>query len=425
MKRIALLLCLATLLPLCACSTGLEPAHTETKAMTETKEETTEIKTEEKSYPEVHDVLTRAKIDEFPIANDSMTLEEKRQLCIDFFRFTKKFAWTASDNYSYVIESSGRKVTLQKGKVYGSLPYVTIGSGNVYRILDYYDEETGVIDVKKAGADPILFGNQCSIGAFWGWSRVCNKANYTWTQSMTKANGFIPVGPYTYDDSVDDFAKGVNTLDICIANGEETMFASYAALQPADGLVQYKSAGHVIMCSEVNVVRDSAGKVDPEKSYILYIDQHSGWKDDQQTNGDPFLRQGGVNSKMTFKKLFNSSYLPFTLPELVGEDPVEKSETTFSFTEGDTISIQQLKDSSVTSNYAISDTYVIILDKDGKQVEYKAVRARRASVKVMSLENAVFSTSLSKYANDDHSIRVEVQISTGERVCVYEGRLTK
>lgn len=425
MKRIlALLLCLAALLPLCACSEGLS-----TEAETAEKKEETEKKTEEKPkevpYPEVHDLLTREKIDAFPIASDDMTLEEKRQHCIDFFRFTKKFAWTPSENYTYVIESSGRKVVLRRNEVYGSLPYVTIGSGNVYRILDYYDEETGVIDVAKAGTDPILFGNQCSIGAFWGWGRVCNKADYTWTQAMTKANGFIPVGPYTYDDSVDDFAKGVTTLDICTANGQETMFESYAALQPADGLVTYKKSGHVIMCSEVHVVRDEGGKIDGEKSYILYVDQTSGWKDDKQTNGDDFQRQGNVDAKLTFARLFSSSYLPWTLPELVGLDPVEKSETTFSFTEGNVITIDQLKNSSVTSNYAISDTYVMILDSEGKEVDYKVVRARRASVKNMTLEKAIFPTTMSKYATDDYSIRVEVQISTGERVTVFEGKLTK
>ena len=214
-------------------------------------------------------------------------------------------------------------------------------------------------------------------------------------------------------------------MDICAQNGKEVMFESYAALTPADGLVYYTSAGHVIMCSEVNVVRKEDGSIDPEKSYIRYIDQTSGWKDDKQTNGDPYVRQGNVDAKMTFQKLFNTSYLPFALPELTGEDPVEKSETIFSFTEGDTISIDQLKASTVTSNYAISDTYVLILDKDGKQVDYKVVRARRASVKNMSLEGAIFSTSMSKYATEDYSIRVEVQISTGERVTVYEGNLIK
>lgn len=425
MKRIlSLILCLITLLSLGACSSELS-AEPQTAEMKDEVTEKTKQETKENVYPVVNDLLTRKKIDEFPIANDSMTLEEKRQLCIDFFRFTKQFAWTASDNYSYVIESSGRKVTLTKGKVYGSLPYVTIGSGNVYRILDYYDEKTGVIDVKKAGADPILFGNQCSIGAFWGWSRVCNKANYTWTQAMTVANGFIRVGPYTYDDSIKDFSKGKNTMDICAQNGKEVMFESYAALTPADGLVQYTSAGHVIMCSEVNVVRTSKGTVDPKKSYIRYIDQTSGWKDDKQTNGDPFVRQGNIDAKISFERLFSANYLPFTLPELVGKDPVEKSETTFSFTEGNTITVDQLKESSVRSNYAISDTYVMILDANGKEVDRKVIRARRASVKSMALENAIFSTSIGKYATDDYSIRVEVQISTGERVVVYEGTLVK
>ncbi len=419
-KIIAFLLCFASVLSLFSCSKGLSAPISETTA-----EQNAEEKQKKPSYPEVNDVLTRAKIDEFPIANDDMTLEEKRQLCIDFFRFTKQFAWTPSQNYKYIIESSGRSVVLQKGKVYGSLPYVTIGSGNVYRILDYYDEKTGVIDVEKAGADPILFGNQCSIGAFWGWSRVCNKANYTWTQHMTVANGFVRVGPYTYDDSITDYAKGVNTADICAQNGADTMYASYAQLKPADGLVQYKSAGHVIMCSGVEVVKNADGTIDPEKSYILYIDQTSGWTEDKQTNGDSYSRQGNVDRKMTFSRLFSATYLPFALPELLGLDPVEPSQVTFSFTEGNTITIDQLKSASVQSNYAISDTYIIILDKDGKQVEYKVVRARKASVKNMSLESAVFPTTLGKYATDDYSIRIEAQISTGERPVLFEGTLVK
>ncbi|MBE6713212.1 MAG: hypothetical protein E7580_06810 [Ruminococcaceae bacterium] len=424
-KTLALLLCLATLLPLCACTAKLreEPKSPE-KVETKPKEKE-ETKPVEITYPEVHDRLTRAKLEAFPIANDNMTLEEKRQHCIDFFRFMKTFTWTPAEKYKYIIESSGREVVLLPGKIYGSLPYVSIGSGNVYRLLDYYDEETGVVDVKKAGVDPILFGNQCSIGAFWAWSRLCNKANYTWTQNMTYANGFLRVGPYTYDDTIEDFARGVNTTHICQANGKEVMFESYAALQPADGLVRYNSAGHVIMCSEVHVVRDSDGKIDGEKSYILYIDQDSAFFDDKQSNGDAYLRQGNVDAKKTFEKMFSQSMIPFTLPELIGIDPVEKSETTFSFTEGDTISVEQLKTASVTSNYAISDAYVVILDAEGKEVDYKVVRTRRASVKTVSLEKAIFPASMNTYTTDQYTIRVDVQISTGERVTVFSGKLTK
>ena len=50
---------------------------------------------------------------------------------------------------------------------------------------------------------------------------------------------------------IPDFIKGVKNLDkefyLVEENGEQTMFESYAALQIADGLNNFTTAGHVIM----------------------------------------------------------------------------------------------------------------------------------------------------------------------------------
>ncbi|MBR2616383.1 MAG: hypothetical protein IKC69_06875 [Clostridia bacterium] len=278
MKRIlALLLALFTLIPLASCASEINPPAYEeaTATVTDTEAgETTPVVTPEKpaeteevkketekidenyNYPEVHDKLSWEKINSFPIANSNMSTDELRQLCVDFFRFTKTFAWTPSSTYKFQKNEKGSKDSIDKGSVYGGLPYVGLGSGSVYRVMDYYDPETGILMIQSAGEDRYLFGNQCSIGAYWGWGRVINSAKYRWTYDAVVANGFVRVGPYTYKDDLAKFDSFSNTVLVCKNNGRETMYESYAQLQPADGLVYYTSAGHIIMCSsKAHVVR--------------------------------------------------------------------------------------------------------------------------------------------------------------------------
>ncbi|MBQ3075389.1 MAG: hypothetical protein IJC26_04910, partial [Clostridia bacterium] len=315
MKRIvALLLCLCTLISLCACSSSIEPIATE-PASAEANE-TSEQKTKEEKktdYPTVTDKLTWDRINALPKATADMTEDELRNVVIKYFELAQTFAWTPDKSYQYVITTSDKSVTLPSKQIYGGMPYVTNGLGNVYRWMEFYDPETGVMRLSET-ASPKQIGNQCSYGTFWAWSRVSNSLNYFYTSSMTYTNGCIPVGPYKYDLTKVKFSSSDQTGDVCKANGEQVIFQSYAQMKPADGMVHYSTAGHVIMCSSVpTVVYNNDGTINGDESYTTYMDQGSKWREMEQSDGTKYKVQGGVHRKVTFSSLFKDGYIPFTI----------------------------------------------------------------------------------------------------------------
>ena len=145
------------------------------------------------------------------------------------------------------------------------------------------------------------FASQCSAGSAWAWSRVINSANFVWSSGATVANGFIPVGLYTYEyeyngttydisniDSLGSKSKnnplGWATKDVAqhwinktesAADQEkfgigQSMYECYAKLQPADCVVD---DGHIMMVTGVQVVKRADGSIDPKSSYITVYEQ--------------------------------------------------------------------------------------------------------------------------------------------------------
>ena len=148
-KVIALLLCVVTLLSLCACGGGSGAAASGGDY------KFPDIKLGDFNYPEVKDKLTWDKINAFPIKSSDMTVEEMRQLCVDFFRFSKTVVWTPNANLHYVKNNNGSEDDIFKGNVYGGFPYIGGGGcGNVYRAMDYYDTETGFYYLQSRYYDP-------------------------------------------------------------------------------------------------------------------------------------------------------------------------------------------------------------------------------------------------------------------------------
>ena len=441
-----LLSVLALLLAACGASNNDQTATSTTTA----PKETTSVSRYESvdTYAELPNHLSWEQINAFPVVNENMTIDEARKLCVDFFRFAKTALWISDNDMEFVKNKSGSQDEMGEGVVYGGLPYVGNGSGSVYRLMDYMDPDTGVVNIKNAVNEEDsydgwkTFGNQCSIGAYWGWGRVINSAAYKWTQNCVQKNKMPRVGPYTYDDDLTrlagktDGVENPNTVDILAENGTEIMYKSYAEVKLGDGLVYYTTAGHVIMAScDAQVAYKADGSIDPDESFITIIDQGQTWYENGVAkDGTAFTYKGGVDTKKTFRQLFDGHYMPFTYLEFLGEDPFEKSTCTFSHTD-DIITTTELFSSKVTSNYGISDVYAVVYDENGNEVYKHAVRCTSASSEELKLtrhakEGSAIPTvetwgNLSFTPGKTLTVKILVQLSTGERPTVYEGTLVQ
>ena len=378
-------------------------------------------------------------------------IAKAREVAVAFFRYSKTALWMANEDFSYWhmkdAHDNGEPANLNQlgGVVCGGVPYIYVSSGSIYRLMDYMDPATNVVNMADFAKNPHLYGNQCSIGSYWGWARVINSAKYDWTQNMVEANGFLRVGDYEYDPlQTTAFSDGYRTTKVLedtgvvySADGKKADPASldrinecYALLKAGDGIVYYTSAGHVVMISQdAVVVRDPVtGKIDPEKSYVLVIDQTPGEIEGTNEAGDGYIYQKNVDAKWTFQYLANGKYVPFTYKEFTGEDPIEKTECTLSH-EGETITVEQMLKLKMTSNYGISDLYVSVYNADGVEV-FKAVtratQAGKTELKFTTAANNYFKwgdeTTLDP-ANYEYTVKVYAQLGTGARPVLWEGKL--
>ena len=417
MKRLfSVILCLCIFVSLCACG-GNTAEPVETTKPAAPKEKTN-----------VAEPLTWEKINAIPIANDSMTEEQLRQICIDTFRLQLTFGWTPSESTDYNSGMSDK--TFYKGQVYGGPPYQSGRFGNIYKWMYFYDEENGMLDL-SGGQDTLAkICNQCTGGAITGWGRVVNSMNFKDTGAINETGGCLRVGPYTYSDSIKYYGQR-DTYTICSDNGVATMWDSYAELKPADGIVNFKnnsdgsSAGHVRMVSAINVVRNSDGSVDGLKSTLTYLDQWAIYHEEMQSNGIPYEVEGGVDVVMTFMDVYNNGYLPFTFAELNKQDPVEKAEASLSVS-GESVKTQDLSRATIKSNYIMSDITVSITDENGKEVYHNDDILYAALMPYEGLLNAAApKAELDQYADGNHTVTISTRVSTGEKIVAYTGKLTK
>lgn len=431
-KIISLLLLLALFLPLCSCASSLDspPDHRETaQASPRDTAEASEKETlpETYDYPKISEPVTWEKIDAIPIANERMTEAELRQICLDFFRLSLTFQWTPAENYTYSV--NGKKVTLEKGSFLAGVPYVAENAGgSLYSFLRYYDPETGLLDLKNTKAAGILpaLGTHCSSGAFWGWARVVNSipTNYA-TVMYHHEQGFLRVGPYQYFTPGDRWDREDNsTKKCCTANGQDVMFRSYAAIEPADGLLLVIPGGmHVRMAVSVNVVKNEDGTINGDKSYVTYLDQGSSWDEKDLGEEGSVSFQGGVDEKESFSKLYKTGYVPFTFGEFLGTDPVEAPTATLSL-EGSEVPWESFKSAKIHSNYFLGEGRITVYNGEGDVIYSESASAGSTfCLKSMRIDRLFMKPDAQKTIKNAARVVVEAYLATGETITVFDGKV--
>ena len=446
MKRIfAIALALCSLLGALGCSSleAMEealPPKTETETAAETK-----IPADTFEYPEVKNPLTWEKIRAIPIANGSMTVDELRQICVDFLWLQLSFEWTPDRDHAYKIETemhNNKPMKFEKGTLYAGNPYRAGSnngqSGNVYTVMELYDPETGVLSSEGLTTDQLtaLVTNHCSSSCYWAWSRVINTM-YGAADNFTKAGlsnghmvqskGFLPVGPYTYS-GVSSWSDGDGTRAVCEANGQQVMYRSYANTLPADGLIQLypkgtSQANHVQMIAakpEVAYLPD--GSIDGANSFITIMEQTSTLTKTTREDGETVYVEGGIDKRVSFSQMFKSSYIPFTFAEFLGTDLVEDAEFFLTHKSGEEItSLAQLRDSELTANYPISSVTVVSVDENGNETYRRYGHPARTGSYSYNLFTVVYPAAVTREKNGE-KFTVQAILGNGAEVVLYQSK---
>lgn len=425
MRKKTTAMLLALLLLLTGCTGGaLAPVKTDTAAETAEEAKTTAEGTLP-DYPVISEPVTRADLDAIPVATPSMTEEELRQICISYMELMTSVVWTPDGTLSYSYPSAfsadeDGMLHLNAGNLYGGVPY-TQAAADLEAFFDYYDETNGVVTV--AGIGDVIhqrMGNNCGTAVFWAWQRVSSTINYYGTRQMCLAHGCLPVGSYTYDESLPDFYTH-STRMVCDENGEDVMMASYALLKPGDGVTMTVKGvgGHARMVKEIEVIRTPGGKVDPQKSYVICLEQAS-YGGRRQSEDGQVLGIGSEN-RYTFNDLYKKGYLPVTVAELCGKASVQPASA--SVTDFDTLG--DLPNATLTGSYCISRAGVVISDGDGNEV-YSAAKVGSCKPEdqyTMSLSKVLPPATLARNVKTGktYTVTITARLGNGETVTAFTG----
>ena len=370
-----------------------------------------------------------------PIANADMTEDELRQLAVDAFKAHGSFTWTPTREITYTFEllENASDIVLPTGIAYAGMFYCNnVAKGNVWKALQYYDHETGAMDIEAMnGSELEYLSSACARAVEWALARVSNSHGL---ESMGSYSELIRVGPYQFQFGQYSFSSGDGTKNIVNDNGQEIMGQSYAAMKKAD-IVYSSSSFHVMMASaDPVVVYLSDGRVNMTESYVLVCEQDAVGskttnKDSTQSNGVILRQLGSVDNKYTFKDLMEKGYVPLTVKEFVGEDPIEPGETWIGnpnrkIEHNSDMDIATLFGNSLCASYAICTMNVQVKNPAGEiLLDYNTGIKTNPSSYSIPLSKGMVPEEAKALADGQNTIHVMVRIANGELLEAYSGIL--
>ncbi len=166
----------------------------------------------------------------------------------------------------------------------------TFYEGSVQPYLEHVDNGYTHIEKFFPGCDYSLIVN--------AWNSV--GTNATWPVSLSSfipssGKGTVPVGNY------DSSASKTDTKTIVDANGQTVMYAAYAACKPGDVLLNISSKGRSLW---VVSAASSGENVTVSHGGVTLVTKNDGYSNYTQ------------NKTYTFANLYDSGFIPVTIPEL-------------------------------------------------------------------------------------------------------------
>ncbi|MBE6712034.1 MAG: hypothetical protein E7580_00785 [Ruminococcaceae bacterium] len=435
MKRFfAFLSLFALILSLTACSSGIAPIEETTEAPTlKTNEEVKEMQTttEEK-------VLT---------PEQQQILSLRREKVVDYMTKMASVLWRSDEEIVYTIKSgvspdqvkngsgSPVKLTIEKGRLYQGLPYTYAGNG-IPSFADFYSatDEKGVATVSgmvwqdlSGGFQEAMIGNDCSTAVMQAWGQIgANSFTVTNTQYMTADQGYLPVGSYRVAKN-----ELYSTKGDCARNGKDVMFASYAALQKGDAVVQRNNgAGHTMLVTSVHAVPLGNG-YDPKESYITVTHQTRGKYSKEakyysEEHGEDVYYWYGIDDKYTFASLLSAGYLPITCKELIDPAPIAELQVTFTPEQG---SPDELLAGTIHSNHLMEKITAEIKNDKGEVVQsafvYPTRKAKNDFPCEILIKKGKGKIDLSALPKGSYTLTYTVLLSDGTTATARELAFTR
>lgn len=363
-------------------------------------------------------------------AESAAILTQRRQLVADYMRSMANYVWRAEETVDYF--TSGQTILhIEAGRLYRGIPYTH--AANTLNAFCSFTTENADGTASLSGIHPNLLGNlkdarvgnDCSGAVQTAWAQLGADIQPIITTYMIPANGFIRLGNF-YAPAENN--KGSNGL--CVANGEQVMYESYALLQLADAVVYAKSSGHTMLVTGNTVVRKEDGTIDGENSFITTVHQTRSYMKNEtkafdETYGEDVYQIYGIDDVYTYAKLFESGYLPLTCQALT--DPnwqIPEPAVTDSLAQPGP---QNMFEGEFVSNYFISFVDCIVKDESGAVVQQARAFSDRDSIRNFRLSGFVDDPTMVQGRVDvsllpagAYEISFVCQIVTGESFTVRQ-----
>ena len=225
-----------------------------------------------------------------------------RKQAVDYMREMSNIKWTPEED----IDLTTIKKTLyyKKGETY---------YGVIYNVNRGVDGETFSSHIDENGVftgpfdKPNCPGNHCTSAILITWRKFGDKTTAGWTANMMPqcGTGILCLGDIEWKD------EDKTTIEMVERTNANTVYEAYALMQEGDAILYcFGPTGHARMICENHIVRKEDGKIDPEESYIITIEQTSSFDKMRPDINTTWY----VDHKYTYERIHESNYIPITVP---------------------------------------------------------------------------------------------------------------
>ncbi|MBE6965017.1 MAG: S-layer homology domain-containing protein [Ruminococcaceae bacterium] len=366
-------------------------------------------------------------------------LSQRRAAAEKYMREMATVLWRPKEDILYTISSNttpseatqSNQLLLRADRIYSGIPY-GYGGSTATSFLDYSAEkdENGVYVISglpwqalSGVSTSSRIGNDCSSALVLAWGSVGATFTTETTQTvyMTDAYGFEKVGNYSVTAA--DTVKYKDTRKTILENGEKVIFAAYAELKPADGVVRATTSGnHAMMVVGVDVVYDARGEIDENKSVVTLVDQTAGNFRAEETYydekiGSNVYRIAGVDHQYTFRKLIAAGYVPITCKSLVDSSPVAEPVITDSETEHNK---SNLLKGTFGCNWLMDTCTIKVTNTAGEIIQQATAQVRRRNDIYVKFDLQQFVTEAPEVVRGKINV---LELPKGELHCTVTFRL--